>query len=931
MELNDQQYIVGIDLGTTNSAVAYVDLTAEDERRRTEIFPIPQLTGAGEISALSVLPSFLYIPGEYDIAKEAVVLPWQRPHDHFAGAFARDHGAKVPARLVASAKSWMCHANADRRAKILPWGAGDSVAKVSPVQAAAAYLSHIRNAWNRAHPDEDAALERQIVIVTVPASFDEVARELTLEAAAAAGLADVILLEEPLAAFYSWLMTHEKNWDQFVNPNELILVCDVGGGTTDFTLIYLRADEGRLGFERLAVGDHLILGGDNIDLALARQVEGQFAGKQFSLKGDRWKTLCHECRRAKERVLNGDAERETITILGTGGKLIGGTLTATLGRQAVEETVLEGFFPTLSASTDQPATQRKGITEFGLPYEQEPAITKHLGWFLERHGADVAANLDKERPIPDLILFNGGSLKPKVIQEQIRRAIGHWFGRSPGETEDGLPRILENPDPDLAVSLGAAYYGLVKIGRGVRVGSGSPRAYYLEVAPADAAKPSRAICLVTRGQEEGTRTELTDYDFKVLANQPAEFNLFSSSYRSGDRRGDLIPIDDSLTALAPLQTIIQYGKKNTKVQIPIRLVAEYTEVGTLALGCRSLSSDHRWQLQFQLRSATAPVAIGDREVFDSALVEAACARVSDLFLDRSAGPSLEGVVKAVATLVERPRHQWPLSFLRALADALLTIPKVRRHSPLHEARWLNLLGYCMRPGLADGADPLRMKRIWRLHGHGPRHGSRVQVRSEWWIFWRRVAAGLTPGQQRQFAQELAPLLTPKKSAPRQIPAQERLEMWMAVANMEQLNANEKARWGRALLAELNPKKSKPQHFWALSRLGARELLYGPVDRVVAAPEVSRWIDRLLETEWRDRKPVVQALAQMARRTGDRTRDLEPGLLDRILQWMADDPKPKKGMAEQRTYLQSVVPMAGQEESQIFGEELPTGIVLRGSS
>jgi molecular chaperone DnaK (HSP70) len=931
VELNDQQYIVGIDLGTTNSAVAYVDLTAAEERRRTEIFRVPQLTGAGEIASLSVLPSFLYIPGEYDMAEEAVTLPWQRPHDHFAGAFARDHGAKVPARLVASAKSWMCHANADRRAKILPWGADDSVAKVSPVEAAAAYLSHIRNAWNRAHPDEDAALERQIVIVTVPASFDEVARELTLEAAAAAGLADVILLEEPLAAFYSWLMTHEKSWDQFVTPNELILVCDVGGGTTDFTLIYLKAEEGRLGFERLAVGDHLILGGDNIDLALARRVEGQFAGKQSALKGDRWKTLCHECRQAKERILGGASESETITILGAGGKLIGGTLTATLGRQAVEETVLDGFFPILAPSADRPAAQRKGITEFGLPYEQEPAITRHLGWFLERHGKDVAANLEKERPIPDLILFNGGSLKPTAIQEQIRRAIGRWFGRPHEDAEDNLPRILDNPDPDLAVSIGAAYYGLVKIGHGVRVGSGSPRAYYLEVAPPDETGPSRAICLVTRGQEEGTRMELTEHDFTVLANQPVGFNVFSSSYRSGDRRGELIPIDDSLTALAPLQTIIQYGKKSTQVEIPIRVVAEYTEVGTLALGCRSLSSDHRWQLQFQLRSATAPAEVGDREVFDSDLVEAACARVRNVFLDSGAGPPLEGVVKTVATLVERPRHQWPLSFIRALADALLKIPKARRHSPLHEARWLNLLGYCMRPGLADGADPLRMKHIWRLHGQGPLHANRVQVRSEWWILWRRVAAGLTPGQQRQFAQELAPLLTPKKSAPRQIPAQERLEMWMAVANMEQLNAKEKARWGRTLLDELNPKKSKSQHFWALSRLGARELLYGPVDRVVAAPEVSHWIDRLLKTEWRDRHPVTLALAQMARKTGDRTRDLDPGLLDCIRSWMATDPKPKKSAAEQQKYLQTVVPMAGQEESLIFGEDLPTGIVLRSGS
>ena len=923
MELHDQRYIVGIDLGTTNSALAYVDLQADADRRRPEIFSIPQLIGPGEIAGLPALPSFLYIPGEYDISKKALTMPWQSPADHFAGAFARDHGAKVPARLVASAKSWMCHANADRRAKILPWGADDEVAKVSPVQAAAAYLAHIRNAWNRAHEEEDAVLERQIVIVTVPASFDEVARELTIEAAVQAGLADVILIEEPLAAFYSWLMIHEKDWNRLVQPNDLILVCDVGGGTTDFTLIYLKDADGRLGFERLAVGDHLILGGDNIDLALARRVEMQFTHKPLSLKGDRWKTLCHQSRQAKERILNGDAEREKITILGEGGNLIGGTLTATLSRRDVEDTILEGFFPILAATTGKKPAQRKGITEFGLPYEQEPAITRHLGWFLEQHGADVAKYLEKDRPAPDLILFNGGSLKPAVIQERIRQAIGQWFGKA----ADGLPGVLVNPDPDLAVSLGAAYYGLVKTGRGVRVGSGSPRAYYLEVAPQSDADRRQAICLVERGLEEGTHIELGGHQFDVRANQPVTFNIFSSSYRSGDRLGDLVAIDDTLTALAPIQTVIQFGKKGAAASIPIQLVAGYTEVGTLALGCRSLISDHRWKLQFQLRSAALPAQVADQEIFESALVDAARALIRRIFSDRGAGKQLDSIAKDVAKLVDRPRNQWPLTFIRALADELLQLQDVRRYTALHESRWLNLLGYCMRPGLADGADPIRMKTIWRLFGHGPSHANQAQVRSEWWIMWRRVAAGLTPGQQRQFIQELAPFLMSKKSTSPKISPQERLEMWMAAANMEHLQAKEKVRWGRALLAELRPKKTKPQHFWSLSRIGARELLYGSVDRVIPAGEVSAWIETILQTNWRDPKPVAAALAQMSRKTGDRTRDIDPSILNGVIQWMTRDIEQKKFMDSHIKYLRDVVAMAGQEESLIFGEALPAGIVL----
>lgn len=923
MELIDQHYIVGIDLGTTNSAVAYVDLQVEADHRRTQIFSISQLTGPGEISGLAMLPSFLYIPGEYDISKEALAMPWQMPQDHFAGAFARDQGAKIPARLVASAKSWMCHDHADRRARILPWGAVEEVAKVSPVQAAAAYLAHIRNAWNRAHPDEDKALERQIVIVTVPASFDEVARELTIEAAEAAGLPHVILLEEPLAAFYSWLMTHEKDWEQYIQPNELILVCDVGGGTTDFTLIYLKKADGRMGFERLAVGDHLILGGDNIDLALARRIEMQLARKKFTLRGDRWKTLCHQSRCAKERILGGNTDTEKITILGEGGKLIGGTLSATLSRQDVEETVLAGFFPVVSSTTAKKPTQRKGITEFGLPYEQEPAITRHLGWFLEQHGEDVAKYLDKEPPAPDLILFNGGSLKPPVIQEQIRKAIGRWFGKAAHD----LARVLENPDPDLAVSLGAAYYGLVKIGRGVRVGSGSPRSYYLEVAPQSDQDRNRALCLVERGLEEGSQIELKQHEFKVLANQLVAFNVYSSSYRSGDRLGDLVAIDDSLTPMAPIQTIIQYGKKGVKTRIPIHVVAGYTEVGTLTLGCQSLISDHRWKLQFQLRSTASPEPVADQEIYDSALVEKACALIRRVIGDHGGGQQLESITKNLTKLVEQPRKQWPLTFIRTLADELLHLEKTRNYSPLHEARWLNLLGYCMRPGMADGADPLRMKEIWRLHSQGPSHSNQVQVRSEWWILWRRVAAGLTPGQQRQFIQELAPQLIPKKSTPRKIPPQERLEMWMAAANMEHINAKEKSRWGRALLAELKPNKSKPQHIWALARMGARELLYGSVDRVIPPNQVSNWIHCLMQSKWRDPNPVITALVQIGRKTGDRTRDLDPSLADKVIRWITANTHEKKLVGQHLKYLQEVVSMAKQEESLIFGETLPAGIVL----
>ena len=929
LDLDDQRYIIGIDLGTTNSAVSYVDLHAEGSGgARTRLFPISQLTGPSEVSRLPVLPSFLYIPGDYDISKQSLVHEWGCHGDNFAGAYARDHGGKVPARLVSSAKSWLCHANADRKAPILPWGASKEVRKISPIHATAAYLRHIRRAWNRRQSDEEAFLEYQMVIITVPASFDEVAREMTLEAAGLAGMGDVILLEEPLAAFYSWLMTHEHDWNKFVETNDLILICDVGGGTTDFTLIYLREVDGSPRFERIAVGDHLILGGDNMDLALARRLEVQFFKNKHSLSGDRWKTLCHQCRQAKETLLDGRADSQKIALMGEGGQLIAGTLTASLGHREVTETILNGFFPLVDPSEKKPRANRKGITEFGLPYEQEPAITRHLCWFLEQHSSDVDVFLQKNRPEPDIILFNGGSLKPVVIQERIRGAIRQWFG----QPDDTLPRVLDNPDPDLSVAMGAAYYGRVKIGQGVRVGSGSPRAFYLGVADPEEARNQKngkqAICLVERGLEEGTDIELKGRQFEVLTNRPVTFDMYSSSFRSGDRCGDLVAIDDSLTPLPPIQTIIQYGKKGAQTRIPIHIAASYTEMGALALWCRSLVSTHRWHLQFQLRKVSMPATVADQEVFESSVVDDVRELVREAFADGASDTLRISLARDISKHVERPKEQWPLTFIRRMADDLIELETVRTGSAVSESRWLNFLGFCMRPGFADSLDPVRMKKIWQIYIQGMCHPNHLQVQSEWWIMWRRVAGGLKPGQQRQFFQDLTPVLFPGKGVRKKAPPQQRLEIWMAAANMEHLLAKDKIKCGRALLAEIKLKKSRPHHFWALSRMGARELLYGSVDRVIPAKEAAAWIETLISINWRDPRPIGAAIAQLARKTGDRGRDLGHAHLERVMAWMTQDPHREQVLRPNIRYLKEVVPMAKQEESDIFGESLPAGIVLQ---
>ncbi len=923
----DLPFIVGIDLGTTNSAVSYVDLRSLGKKaeRPIHIFEIPQLTGPGEFHRLSVLPSFLYIPGEYDVDLTGIVHPWPTSEDHFVGALARDQGAKVPNRLVSSAKSWLCHDKVDRNARILPWGAPQEVMKVSPVHASAAYLTHIKQAWNHSFGNEEELfLENQKVILTVPASFDEVARELTLEAAKMTGLTDVTLIEEPLAAFYSWLVENEHTWRDHVRPEELILICDVGGGTTDFTLIAVStAEGGSPRFNRISVGDHLILGGDNMDMALARAVESKNSGKRQPLSTDRWKALCHQCRQAKENILSGKAEKQTITLMGTGSRLIDDTISVELDQKTISQILLEGFFPIIDGEHEAPV-QRLAISEFGLPYEHEPAVTRHLCRFLQRHQKDVAEAVGKGCPMPDLILFNGGALTPGIIQDRVVQAIRANFS---GET-DIVPRIIDNPDMNLAVALGAAYYGLVKIGEGVRVGSGSPRSFYLGIGQQDgqAQAPHQAICLVERGLDEGTTIRLSDKKFEVLANRPVRFDLYSSSYRSNDKRGEMYEIDDSFTALPALQTVIQFGKKGAETKIPVRIEAEYTEMGTLALFCRSTTSDHRWQLQFQLRDATdSSGQVQEATVLEAGSVKEAKRAANDVFKAADAN-QLAGLVKRIAGIVDLPKNDWPLTFLRDLADQLLENRNDRQRSAQHEARWNNLLGFCLRPGFGDALDSWRMKKAWKIYQQGPVHGKDAQVLTEWWIMWRRLAGGLNPGQQRQLSQDIGGILIPrKKGAKSKISIQQQIELWMLVANLERLYVKDKIQWGRLLLSQLTPKQKRQQYFWTLARIGAREPLYGPVDRVIEATEAQHWIEHFLEQQWPPVKPAVNALAQIARKTGDRTRDLDVKVIDRLLAWIPQEPE----MADPRRFLTEVVPIAHQEEQALFGESLPAGITLHG--
>tara|TARA_B100000614_G_scaffold252761_1_gene265815 strand:- start:151 stop:2937 length:2787 start_codon:yes stop_codon:yes gene_type:complete len=928
LDFKDKQFVIGIDLGTTNSAVSYADVGAlrqiidqrrdmPDKDKVIKVFNVPQLTGHGEFTRIPVLPSFLYIPGEYDISKDVLKHPWKKREDLFAGSFARDHGSKIPSRLVSSAKSWLCNPLADRKAKILPWGA-EGVDKVSPVTATAEYLLHIRSAWNHFVKDEDSFLENQFVVITVPASFNEEARDLTMEAVRLAGLGNsVTLLEEPLAAFYSWLISHEADWQTHVDQNDLILVCDVGGGTTDFSLITLKETDGSPRFERVAVGDHLILGGDNIDLSLAKIVEKKFQSNT-SLSSDKWKTLCHRCREAKERILEHGERSVRITLKGEGRALIAGTLAADLTRGDVESVLRSEFFGDVLTSEFSEASDGKEIADFGLPYEKDASVTKHIIRFLETHRETVKNVLGKDVPMPDFILFNGGTLKPNLVQSRIKESIRRWFKTS----EQAKPVLLENNRPDLAVGVGASYYGLVKQGIGVRVGSGSPRSYYLGIATPDQ-NAKQAVCLVERGLDEGSVIDMQEMSFEVLANQPVSFDMYSSSFRSGDSSGSIIPVDGSLTRMAPLQTIIKFGKSGERKQIPVTIGAEYTEMGSLLMFCRSAVSDHRWKLQFQLRSSGQSAEAAETEVYDDALIQRVCDLIGYAFSDApEATDTLKSIAKRIESIVDQKKGNWPLSFIRRLADKLIEVEASRSISAEHEARWLNLTGFCMRPGFGDAFDEERARKLWKVYLKGQTFDKLPQNRLEWWIFIRRIAAGLKAGQQRQFFQDTSALLTKGNKA--KLSPQELTELWMTAGNMERLLVKDKVVLAKAILPQLKSGKKMDRMFWTLSRLGARDLLYGSVDRVIPPVEVSRWIGQIIKKKWQSSDPVPAMIASLARKTGDRTRDISDDTADQILSWMDDVRAGKK-------YKVSVREKTGQDmadKSQQFGERLPAGLILK---
>lgn len=920
MQAHRARYVVGIDLGTTNCAVAYASL----EERGTAVhqLPILQLVAEGECVERATLPSFLYLGGGPDLPQGALALPWDSDRNYAVGEFARRQGARVPGRLVSSAKSWLCHAGVDRQAPILPWGAAEGVPRLSPVEASARYLQHIRESWDQRFPQ--APLTEQEVILTIPASFDEVARELTWEAARRAGLEHLVLLEEPQAALYAWLQGRETTAASLLGQTHLIVVVDVGGGTTDFSLVTIDWPEGRLSLDRVAVGDHILLGGDNMDMALARRVEDRLGE---TLDTSRFFALVHACRSAKEHLLSDDtAAQETVIVPARGRSVVGGTRTAVLSRDEVVDTVVHGFFPQRGFN-DRPREEiAVPLQEWGLPYASDPEIPRHLAAFLATHFLDSA-----RRPRwPDAVLFNGGALKPALLRARLRALLQQWAERE--------VQVLDNPDLDLAVARGAAYYGLVRHGRGIRIGGGAARTYYLGFQRQGGTVP--ALCLVERGMQEGEERDLSSAPLELVTNQAVQFPLFASSTRQGDRAGQLVELErHEVQALPSLRTVLRFGRKLTTRLLPVTVRVRLTEVGTLEIWCVSQTTDHRWRLEFDLRdtrlvgaegsSAAPEESEGSTPALPPERLLQAEQALRATFAPASA--SSADPVRLVRTLEDAlglSKEDWPLPALRRLWDVLWDQHEHRASSPEHEARWYNLAGYFLRPGFGTAKDRLRVQYLWRLKPSGPQFARVVQVRTEWWNMWKRVAGGLDRAQQTVLWNEVAPYLLPRlKGKARNLPRvgpQEVREYWQLLASCEWLSAEQKAELGEELVRLIKKGRATDAEIWALGRLGSRAPAYGPLNNVVKRDTGERWVEQLLALPWVRAKTFAFAIAQLARAVGDRERDLQIQLRERVAARLLAE-----GFGERLARMvREPTPLGGTERTQVFAESLPVGLVLR---
>lgn len=911
------RYLVGIDLGTTHTVVVYADISQGLSAAEPKLFLIPQLIAPGEVAELPLLASMRYHPVEGEFTDADLTLPWQKTeltgelNQVVVGALARERAAKVDGRAVVSAKSWLCHDKVDRSAAILPWAAAEDVVKVSPVLASASYLAHVRAAWNNAHPND--ALENQDVVITVPASFDEVARALTVDAARLADLTAIRLLEEPQAVCYDWYARYRENGVKQLADSKLLLVVDIGGGTTDLSLIKIRVENGELQLTRVGVGEHLMLGGDNIDLALARQAELNLLSPGQRFNAGALAQLIGQCRSAKENLLaENSPDQASVTVLGSGSRLIGGSKTTQLQKTNVHNLALDGFFPFVDF--DEPLLSREtAVLAFGLPYANDPAISRQISAFLRNHQSACRGALDlTEQAIPDTLLVNGGVFNSPLIAARVRQQIQNWSGKN--------PIWLENGHPDLAVAYGAVAYAMARRGAFRMIQSGAARSIYLRVQNED------AICLLPRGSEEGKEIRLHDKRFLLSVGKPVQFHLVTSNADATPVPGELVTVDENYLSLPALVAVLP--SQGNQKEVEVELAAQLTEVGTVQIEAVSLADNSaRWSVEFQLRrdiraSENTSVKLHPNYPQAKKLIESVYgAKKAD------ANPNAVKQLRANLEKTLGPRNDWDMALSRALVDVLLEGSKNRRRSVAHERVWFNLVGFCLRPGFGHPLDAWRVQQLWPLHGAGLQFFNESQSWSEWWTLWRRIAGGLDAEAQQRLYNDISKFINPASARQNQLAKEVKLksydDMARLIAVLEMLPVTKKVEAGDWLVKHLEKASANDINFWCLGRIGSRIPFHGSAHNVVPAMKAAHWIERTLAEDWTKNRDAGLAAVMMSRLSGDRERDIDDALRQKIVEKLTLSKSPD-AWTDMVTH---IVELTESDSKWVFGETLPSGLKL----
>ncbi|EGQ9095525.1 MULTISPECIES: Hsp70 family protein [Vibrio] len=929
------RFLVGIDLGTTNTVVAYCEITDNLEQSEVSLFDIDQLIGPGEVVRKPLLPSFRYHPAVGQISPSDLTLPWENEpvsgdiSNVIVGEWARELGAKVEGRQVSSAKSWLSHQAVDRSSDILPWAGAQDVDKVSPVIASASYLNHIRQAWNYRHPSNK--LEDQDVVVTVPASFDETARKLTLEAAELAGLKKIVLLEEPQAVCYDWYARHQQTAADELKELPLILVCDVGGGTTDLSLIEASfSSQDELALDRIGVGEHLMLGGDNLDLALAHLAERRF-NQSKKLTAASLTKLIQQTRKAKENLLSASAPEEVkITMLGSGSKLLGGTKSIGLSKQEVHQIALDGFFP-LSDFSEVPDKRRSAVVEFGLPYVADPAVSKHVAEFLTQHQQVARAALgiedDKQNAIPVGLLLNGGVFNSELVTERVTTLLSDWRGAP--------VTVLDNPHPDWSVALGAVAFGKARRGAQLKIGGGAARSYFLHLQEKN--KMGKALCLLAKGTEEGHEIRLSGRRFSLTLGEPVRFNLLTSTHdtltnNTAIQNGVMVDVDPDLFAPLPpyITTLEGEGAElqaNQKERVEVQLACQLTEVGTLKMECVSAEDDSkRWELEFEVRN---------KQTDDSEQVKLhpKLNECKELIARLYSGNKKSAESKEIKTLAKDlekklgKRDEWDFTTLRQLFDTFAQGRKRRRRSEQHEKNWLRLAGFALRPGFGDPTDSWRIEQVWGLYQQNIQFKNH-QGWTDWWVFWRRIAGGLSQEQQETILADIAKYLHPgAMKNPQSAKAAQDMgyeSMVRLSASLEHLEVEDKVLLATWFLSKaINHNQFEQAHWWAMGRLASRTPLYGSQHNVVPREQAEQWLPKLLEQNWQKEPMIAFAAVMICRKTGDRLFDISDDYREQVLAKLKQSKVPESWVS----LVEEVKELSESESKRIFGDALPSGLTL----